>query len=249
MLELKKTQIQPGAGTNTIKRLLLGLVLGAAVIFQCHQASAKLPAEGLRYTLKATLTNTLVEPTARGTVSGNLSSKGSVETQLLRISVSKLTPNTGYSLRAFVGDGSVDTVVTNFTTDAHGSFSVSYWKKTAGTSRGPGLADQLDPISNIVGYAVLNGSSVVVLHALILTPVNITYSVNRNLANTGLETNAIGSHILNRNLTSTPFQVSASRLIPGTTYHVGIHGVPLATAPSDSQGRLRVTETPVGSAD
>src|SRR5882724_5754733 len=98
MLELKRTQIQPGAGTNATKRLLLGFVLGAAVILQCQQASAKLPAESMRYTLKATLTNTLVEPNARGTVSGSLSSKGSVESQLLRVWLTKLTPGAGYSL-------------------------------------------------------------------------------------------------------------------------------------------------------
>jgi hypothetical protein len=159
-----------------------------------------------------------------------------------------LTPGASYSLIAFVGEGSVLTVVSNFNANIHGSFSVTYWKKTTGTSKGPGLADELDPISNIVGYAVFTGPTIV-LQAMVVNPVNITYSVNRNLANTGVETNAIGSLIISGNRTSTHFRVSASGLTPRTTYHVGINGIAVVTATSDSRGRLTVTKLPLGSAN
>src|SRR4051794_858925 len=150
---------------NETKTMLPGLFLAMAVLFQCHHAAGVLASDSLSYHLNTKMTNNTVDPNPKGTISGALSSKGSVQNQALRVSLTKLNADTAYTLIAFLGDSSASTGVTNFTTDSRGSFTVSLWQKSKGTARGMPLPDALDPITNIREIQVLDGGANTVLQA------------------------------------------------------------------------------------
>jgi hypothetical protein len=247
MLESKRTQIELNLNKSATKRFLPALVLGLAVAWQCQAATPRLATNLERYSLRAVMTNNTVEPKARGTISGSLSSSGSVESQLLTISLTKLTTNTTYTLIAFVDASPTATVLTNFTTDRRGSFSVSYWKRTKGTSRGQPLPGDVDPITNLRELDVTNAGGAIVLQAMVVNPDRISYLVRRNMDNTGLIPTAIGTLQISGSHQSTHLRLAATGLTPLTEYLIAINGNVVATNTSDTRGRVTLAKLPVGS--
>src|SRR3954469_466110 len=228
------------------KQMLPGLFLGVAVMFQCHHAAGGLASDSLTYHLNTKMTNNTADPNPKGRISGALSSKGSVENESLKISLTELNPNTDYTLIAFVGDTSGMTGVTNFTTDSRGSFTVSLWQKSKGTAHGIPLPDALDPITNIREVQVLDIGANIVLDADLTAPTSFSYATKRAMDNTGVLPAAFGSLQLSGSPRSTKASVIASGLTPSTSYQLMVNGVSVTTKTSDAHGRLSIAGPKVG---
>ena len=239
MLELKRTPIQPSAVKNGTKRILLGLVLGAALAFQCHEAPASPVVDSLSYSFNATMTNSGVEPTARATVSGSLTRRGTTDNERLTIRASKLQINTTYHLVAFLDDGTTSTAVADFTTDRRGAASIVYVR-----SSHPGahpFPDVLDTLSNLGELDIVNAAGDNVLQADLTDPKSFSYSVRRAMDNTGIIAGAGGVLRLSGSTHATRATVTATGLTPATSYQLLVNGVSVTTKTSDRRGRLTVS--------
>ena len=165
MLPLNSTSIRQRSFLSRTKSAAGGLVLGGALLLASHAAPAAPVINSFSYISRAVMTNSGIEPTARGTVLGNLTRRGAVDNQRLTLTVSKLQADTTYHVVVFLDDSVTGTVVPDFdfTTTQGGSSSIPYLK-----SRHPGrhpLPAAVDPISNLRELDIVNGNGDTVLQA------------------------------------------------------------------------------------
>ena len=97
------------------------------------------------------LSPTGVDSNARGKINVTMTRQGETSNQEVKISVVNLDPNTTYGLIARIGNTTVATGVTQFTTDRKGAFSITYMENLQGKS---GLHAVLLPVVlNAAGLA------------------------------------------------------------------------------------------------
>src|ERR1041385_1006123 len=179
MLKLKITATNHSRSSRA-SRVAKGLVLGAIILSLSQVANAASVVNSVSYVFRATVTNTLVDADAQGTVQGNLTRRGAVDNQRLKISLSKLDADTTYHLAAFLGDDVIPSV-TDFQTDHRGGASVMYIKNPGAHP----LPAELDPISNIREVDVVNSNGDTVLQTDLTNSKSFSYSVKRAMVNTG----------------------------------------------------------------
>src|SRR3954452_19262775 len=107
MLELNNTAVQPRSKNRGTKDLVKGLAFGGSLLFLSQMAPAAPAISTFNYAFKANMTNGSADPDARGTIQGNLSSRGTTEKQKLTITVSKLATNATYHNFAFLDESTV----------------------------------------------------------------------------------------------------------------------------------------------
>src|SRR5437899_538203 len=101
-----------------------------ATLVMSHTASAKKGGTSiLHWMLKATMTNSGVEPGASGSVAAKQNQQGNANNQRLALSLAGLTSNTTYSLQAQLGNDTNHVAVADLTTDDNGAARVKYVKK------------------------------------------------------------------------------------------------------------------------
>jgi hypothetical protein len=190
------------------------------------------------YRFKTAVTNTGVEPGARGTVSGTLAQRGATDTQKLTVTVSKLQANTTYHIVAFLAESVDPTVVADFTTDGKGGANVAFLKSPR-TVPHP-LPDAISPISNIRELDVVNVGGATVLQTDISDPTRFSYALKRVMNITGFIPSAGGSLALSGTARSTKVSVAASGLVPSASYQLLVNGAPVTTKPADGRGHLSI---------
>ena len=235
---------------NGTKRMLMGLVLAVAVMFLPHDAVAKQGGTDiLHFMFNKEMTNTGVDPDARGKIEETLTRQGNANNQRLKISLANLDPNTAYRLIAFIGDDTSSTSIAAFTTDPEGAFTVAYVKKGQGNP-GPRMKrfpDVLDPLCNVRELNIVNGSTETVLRAVLTSPDKGQYLVKRSMHNTGFLPAAVGDLRIKATPRSTQFRLRASHLSPNTDYRLTINDNVAQTSTSDNAGKLDLTDLPPGS--
>ena len=148
-------------GMNGVKRVLMGLVVAAGVMFLYHDASGE--TRTLNVLFKLDMVSTGVDTSASGNISGTLLRNGHTTSQQLKLKLAHLDANGDYQLMAFIGDETTPRSVAQFTTDAKGAFAVTYVQKCPGNSSrgGQPLPLALDPISHIHQLDIVKDGSVV----------------------------------------------------------------------------------------
>lgn len=136
------------------KPALMGIALAFGLAFSPHEAAAQTGEKNtLQFVFKGEMTNTGVEPLARGKVDANLNLKGYVGSQKLALTLDHLTPNTAYQLVAYFGDESTPRGVASFTTNSMGVYAVTYVLKSPAqplkNKDEQRLPNAIDPISHI----------------------------------------------------------------------------------------------------
>src|SRR5437588_4157713 len=144
MLKLKSTATNQPQLLNRTRRLTQSLVLGATILSLSQLANASPAVNSVSYVFRATMTNTVVDSDARGAVQGNLTRRGAVDNQRLKVTVSKLDADSTYHLVAFLGDNVAGTNFGDFVTDHRGGASMMAIKHTAAHP----LPDAVDPLTN-----------------------------------------------------------------------------------------------------
>ncbi len=238
------------AGATGIKRILLSLVIVAAVMALRQDASAA--TNVLHFNFKTTMTSVdsaFGGVDARGKVDGVLTRRGTTSNQKLVVALTKLNPNTGYKLVAFLGDETNATSIGNFTTDHKGAFQVVYVKNgDKPTPRGrQALPAVLDPLCNIRELVVVNESAEPVMRAALNNPDRGPYMVSGPLKNSGFLSAAAGNFRIAANTRSTRFRLIASGLVPNVNYLLAINGNVIQTNTSNGKGKLTLTTLPDGS--
>src|SRR4051812_25355253 len=87
---------------NGARQLAMNLVLGGTILYSSHAALAAAVVNSFNYTFRAPMTNSGVDPDARGTVQGSLARRGAVDNQRLTIKATKLDSTATYHLFAFL---------------------------------------------------------------------------------------------------------------------------------------------------
>lgn len=238
--------------TNGMKRISLGLALGAATLFSPIDLHAN-PAEPniLHFIFSSMMTNTGVVPGAKGIIAGNLARQGNASNQRLTLTLTKLTPNTTYQLVAFIDDDIAATNVAGFTTSATGTSKIVYVKKSQGNPSAGGqlLPDVLDPLNHVRELDIVNGNAQAVLRVSLNNPDKLQYLVKRPMDNTGLLPTAAGSLQINATSRTTQFRLTASGLHSNTDYVLTFNGIPAQTNTTDRLGKLNLKGMPGGAPD
>jgi len=212
-------------------------ILGATALM-ATTAVAKSSVENVHFSIHSALADTGVEPGSAGTVQANEVSKGDKLNQVLNVTVSGLTPNTGYSLTAnTTSSGTVD--LEDFTTDNNGKATLHL---RSGSKVGKNVTALPDGFlfTDVTELDVVDGSSTAVLTTSGTNPTSFVYSVKKPITGD----TASGSLSINGNTKGTKFNLNASGLDPNTDYQIVINGTPVQTNTTDSKGRLKVKSAP-----
>ena len=220
------------------------LVCGTVLLFLAQASNASPFINSFNYRFKTAVTNSGVEPSARGTVSGTLAQRGAADTQKLTVTVSKLQANTTYHIVAFLADSVDPTAVADFTTDKKGGANVAFLK-SARTVPHP-LPDAINPISNIRELDVVDVGGATILQTDISDPTTFSYALKRVMNITGITPSAGGSLTLSGTARSTKVSVAASGLVPSASYQLLVNGATVTTKTADGRGRLGITGPKTG---
>jgi hypothetical protein len=236
MLQLNQTSVHQRSFISRTKALSHSLVLGGAVLLASHTAPAAPMVSSLHYNFRTAMTNSGVEPAARGTVMGVLNLRGATDNEMLAFTLSKLQANTTYHLVAFLDDSPTTNAVADFTTDRRGASHIVY------NNRSHALAHALPvvvaPLSNLRELDIVNANGDAVLQADMTDPSSFNYVTRRVMENTGFLAGAAGLLQLNGGPRSTRALVTATGLTPLTSYQLIVNDVSVATKTSDRRGHL-----------
>ncbi|MDD5141681.1 MAG: ice-binding family protein [Verrucomicrobiales bacterium] len=234
--------------TLNVWRLTIGLA--AAVLLSPHAAVAKQGGTDIQHFLsKSDMVNTGVEPSASGKIDVQINEQGKSSKQQMKITASKLNPNTAYQLAVFIGDDTNVTDIAAFTTDKKGGVTVAYMNTGQGKSNKKGhvFPEALDPLCNIRELDIVDGSSNAVLSAVLSNPDKGQYMVKNSMDNVGFLPAAVGDFRIKANSKSTQFLLKVSGLTAETDYSLAINGEMAQTYTSDSSGKLTVNSLPTNS--
>lgn len=216
-------------------------ILGAVAVAATTTASAKSSVETVHFAIHTALTDTGVETNSSGSVTANEVTHGDKVNEVLNVSVSGLTPNTGYSLTAnTVSSGTVD--LEDFTTDNNGKASLHL---RGGGKSGGKITTLPDGflLTDVTELDVVDGTSTAVLTTANTTPSSTVYSVKKAITGD----TASGTLQINATAKSTKFNLTASGLDPSTDYQLVFNGAPVQTYTTDSKGRLKIKSAPTPS--
>lgn len=214
------------------------LTILGAVALAATTASAKSSVETVHFSIHTALTDTGVEPGSSGSASANEVTHGDKVNQVLNVTVSGLTPNTGYSLTAnTVSSGTVD--LEDFTTDKNGKASLHLRGGGKGGKNVTTLPSGFT-FTDVTELDVVNSGSTAVLTTANTTPSSTVYSVKKSITGD----TASGTLAINSTTKSTKFNLTATGLQPNTDYQLVFNGASVQTNTTDSKGRLKITSAP-----
>ncbi len=236
MTQINSTSIHQRSFLSRTKVLSRGLVLGGAILLSAYTAPASPVANTLNYNFRVVMTNSGVEPTARGTVFGGVILRGATDNQRLALTVSKLQANTVYHLVGLVEGSATAIAVADFTTDRRGGSHLIYVKSSHASAHP--LPVGVDPLTTLRELDLLNTNGDILLQADLTSPTGFSYVTRRALENTGFMAGAAGALRLNGSPRTTRVSVMATGLTPLTSYQLIVNDVSVAAKTSDRRGRL-----------
>ena len=195
-------------------------------------AVAKPSADSLHFSIHTSLTDTGVEPGSAGSVSATEVKSGTKLNQNVTVTVTGLTPTTGYTLNAVTSGGTVD--LDDFTTDSKGKATLHLRTGNGNGKNTVALPDGFE-LASVTELDVVSGSGTV-LSTANTTPKSVQYSVKKNMTGDV----ATGTLQINGNTKSTKFNLNAAGLNPSTDYNLFINGTQVQTNTTDSKGRLKI---------
>jgi hypothetical protein len=224
-----------------IKRMILwGMVASLAATAVAAPATRNGSAV-LHYQTRNTFTGT-----GAGSLRLQQNEQGNSSKQTFQLSLSGLTADTTYTLAAVVGDDTNAVPVASFTTDSNGGARIVYSAKGQGKGKGNGAAlpAELNPLVDVRAISVLDAATQTVSYAWINTSQQFNYLVKRNL--TSLDATAAGQISLIANNNNVNFRLNAGGLTPTSDYSLALNSNVVATATSDANGALQISEWPAG---
>lgn len=234
--------------TATLVMAAAALVAAGASVHASEKAVNAGGLDLLHFNFKTAMTKSVVAPGARGRIDGKIVRQGSTEDQRLRISLTKLSPNTLYHLSALVGDATNPVTVAGFTTNKKGAFTISYGRNNAThpfVLGGP-LPPVLGSVCNIRDLRIVSGATDIALQADVTHANKWEYLVNRSMTNSGFAAGALGRLRIKGNQRTTQFRLHASGLTPSTGHRLTFNGTAAGTYSTDKSGGLTVRTLPQG---
>jgi hypothetical protein len=214
----------------------LALVFGTAVLAATTALAKPGPVDTVHFSIKTSLTDTGVEAGSSGNVTANEVKQHTKLTQNLVVTVSGLTPDTGYTLNAVTSDGTVD--LDDFTTDDKGKATLHLRTGKGNSKNTVALPDGFE-LATVTELDVVGGSGTVLTTAD-TTPKSVQYSVKKTLTSD----TASGTLEINANKNKTKFTLNASGLDATTDYNLFFNGAQVQTNTTNSKGRLKIKSAP-----
>ena len=229
----------------------LTLSLAVAVLLSAHAVASPVATGVMHLITETDFSRTGVDTNAQGKINVTMTRQGNANNQDLKISATKLDPNTTYGLFALVGNDTNELGIAEITTDRKGSFNVTYEKKSQGKSNPhkPALPVVLDPLCGVRELSLVNPSQATVLRGIMTNPSQGNYMVLRSLDNAGYLPKAKGNLLIHAGARTTLFSLQASGLTPLTVYNLAINGSIVQAHASDRHGRLTLRELPTWAPD
>ncbi len=241
-----KNSSASGNKNFNVWRLTLGLAV-AVMLSPCAMIAGSNGTSVMHLITQTDLSPTGVDSNARGKINVTMTRQGETSNQEVKISVVNLDPNTTYGLIARIGNTTVATGVTQFTTDRKGAFSITYMENLQGKSglHAVLLPVVLNPMCNVRELSIINSSLSVVLRGLLTNPNRGNYLVDQPLYNPGFLPGANGTLSIQAGPRNTTFLMRASGLAPRTVYGLAINGSVIDAVASDKSGALLVRRLPL----
>lgn len=244
MLRLNKKSVDNRNIMKKTNHLVRCLLFGGGILLVSHAAPAASVVNSFNYSFRTAMTNAGLDSNAGATVKGNLIRRGAKDIQRLTISASRLDAESTYHVVAITGDSAEVMDAVDFATNRRGGSTITY-HKNSGNPPHP-LPAALDPLSNLRELGILNVGRGAVLGADLLAPDAFTYSVRRAMDNTGFMAGAGGVLQLRGSPRFTRASVTATGLMPLTSYQLQVNGVGVTNKTSDRRGKLTVAGPKTG---
>jgi hypothetical protein len=244
MLERNRTPADSREVIKSSKHLVTSLLFGGALLLLSHAAPAAPVVNSFNYSFRVAMTNAGLDPDARATAKGNLIRRGSKDIQRLTMSASRLVPESTYHVVAVTGESDEAMDAVDFITNRRGGSTITY-HKNPGNPPHP-LPEVMDPLSNLRELGILNADWQAVLMADLLSPSAFSYSVRREMENTGFIENVSGVLQLRGSPRVTRVSITATGLTPFTSYQLLVNGVSVTTKTSNGRGKLTVAGPKTG---
>jgi len=207
-------------------------ILGAVALATTTAVAKPGGADTLHFSIHTSLTDTGVEAGSSGKVSATEVKTGDKLIQNVTVTVTGLTAETGYTLNAVTGGGTVD--LDDFTTDSHGKATLHLRTGNGNGKNTVALPDGFELV-DVTELDVVGGSGTVLTTAD-TTPKSTQYSVKKNLVGDV----AAGTVQIKASAKSTKFNLNATGLDANTDYNLFINGTQVQTNTTDSKGRLKI---------
>jgi hypothetical protein len=226
-----------------------------AAVLLLQNTMAKAGAKGgtsiLHWMVTTKMVASGVESGVRGSVNANQNKQGNADNQRLTIAAAGLQSNATYLLVAVTVADTNPVVVADFPTNAKGVGLVKYVYKNngKGNAGGTSLPVVLNPISDIQGLGIANGSTQTVLSADLTDPDKLQYLVSRSLTNDGIESGAAASLRIKATQKSVQFRLLASGLLATSGYFLAVNDVLDTNVTTDAAGNLSFNALPAGTPD
>jgi hypothetical protein len=227
---------------DKIKRLILwGMVSTLVASAVAASPSTRKGSSVLHYQTRNSITGS-----GTGSLRLQQNEQGNSSKQTFDLRVDGLTASTTYTLAAVVADDTNAVSVADFTTDANGSARIVYSAKGQGKGKGNGAAlpAVLNPLVDVHAVSVVDAATQTVAYAWINTSTDYQYLVKRNLTSAGAP--AAGQISLIANNSNVNFRLNAGGLAPTSDYSLALNSNVVATATSDANGALQISEWPAG---
>lgn len=179
-------------------------------------------------------------PGATGVLRLQDNAQGNSSKQTLDLSVSGLVAGDTYTLAAVVGDDTNSVAVSTVTASSKGTARVKYSSKG---KKAP-LPELLDPLTGVRAISLVHSNDVIVAYAWVAESATYQYLVKRNLTAADPEGAAAGSISLKANAQIVNFKLLAGGLAAATEYQLALNSNVVATATTDADGRLTISEWP-----
>jgi hypothetical protein len=169
--------------------------------------------------------------------------------QKFDLTATGLAPEAEYSLFSILGDDTNSVEVTTFTSDSKGRADLSYSMKSSGSKvskNGSGIPVGLAPLYKIQALGIAQNHTQTLAYVWIDTSTTWNYLVKRNLTDVDLEGEPRGSISIEANENHVNFRLLAGGLSPDHEYQLALNSTILATATTDENGRLKITDWPEG---
>jgi Ice-binding-like len=245
-----KTQFAYKSIILNFRGLAVGLALTLGI---SHQAAAA--SSALQFNSQTVMLNSGVDADATGKINVSMNGSAKGNNEQFNLSAAKLDPNTDYQLVAFIGSATNGTNIAVLRTGKKGALNITYVEKAQANSHSVKniLPTVLDPLCNVRELDIVNGSSQIVLSAVLTSPDKGKYVARRVMSNTGFLPAAMATLLLQAGSGSGSgsfhFNLQASGLTPNTDYHLTFNGNIFPTSTSDSKGKLSITAAPSGAPD
>jgi hypothetical protein len=219
--------------------VLCGIVCMTAASAVAAESVTRRGNSVMHYMTKTAVSAPETVPGASGVMRIQENAQGNSSKQTMDLSITGLAPDQTYTLAAVLGEDPNSVAVGTVTTSSKGTVRLKY----SGKGKKAALPELLDPLTNVRAISLVS-NDVTIAYAWVAESSTYQVLVKRNLTPADPEGTAAGSISLKANAEHVNFKLLAGGLAASTEYKLALNSTVVATATTDADGRLTITEWP-----